>query len=811
MNSRRTQTRTNNTRPKQKNKGQQMYKNTYRNQSGSKKSQNNQDNFISHRLLEFAGLIMFSLSVFLFLALGSYNIKDPSMNNATPSMNINNYVGLVGSYLSDFLLTTFGAIVFVLPVLLLIYSVQYVFHKKPGSLNEKIITLPFFIVAGATLFERFNPIIDFPSVLYPHNGGMLGMFIYSRLSIVLGNIGTIFLCSMVVFICCLSLTNTSTKNLVDLFTWIGKKVFKAVRLVMKKIRWVFRFTRFKIRTILEKKQARNSVVEANKKSFIGNKKNKSKKEAKNQKITIETNLTEIEFEERQESLPLSLEGGYVLPPLNLLENHKSKANELSEDELNQNARMIEDQLKNFGVEVKVTKVCPGPVITTYELEPAVGVKTAQIVNLSDDLARAMSAVSIRIAPIPGKTVIGVELPNSSKKMITLKQMLSTKEFEQHKGKLTVSLGVNTVGEPAYLDIAKTPHCMIAGTTGSGKSVGVNAMILSLLYRMTPSQLRFIMIDPKMLELSVYNDIPHMLIPVVTDPGKASEALKWVVKEMESRYRKMSEMGVKSIESFNEKFERLEAVGKVPTVQIQTGFDPTTGKPTTEDKPIAKETLPYIVVIIDELADLMLVAGKEVEGSIARIAQMARAAGIHLVIATQRPSVDVITGLIKSNIPTRISFKVASKIDARTILDQMGSEKLLGQGDMLLMANGAPNLKRIHGAFASEEECLEVAKFLKQQAEPNYVKSILGGGSETAAGASVGGDTSHHSDPFFQKAIELVAREQKASTSFLQRSLRIGYNKAATLMDQLESDGVVGPASATGKREIIIKVPPESGY
>ncbi|HAG52773.1 MAG TPA: cell division protein FtsK [Alphaproteobacteria bacterium] len=793
----------NQNRQKNKRKAQNSYKN------GAKSTPETSD-VVSFRLLEIVGLSLLTVSVFLFLALGSYNFKDPSLNNATPSLQINNYAGLFGAYLSDFLLTTFGAIIFVLPVLLLMYAVECIMHKKIKTVHEKFMTLPFFVIAGAVMFERFNPIAGYPNEYYSHNGGMLGVFIYQKLSLMIGVIGTTFLCFMVMLVCSLALTNFSTHDVAR-----GLNCLK--RIVLRFMKYTaIKFLQFVKHLKQRKVTSPAKITRAFKEP--SNSFNQTKMVENKKKITlkIENNSSSNhKHEDKQEALPLSLEEGYELPPLNLLASNKKVYKELSENELNQNARMIEDQLRNFGVEGSVTKVCPGPVITIYELEPAIGVKTAQVLNLAEDLARAMSAVSIRIAPIPGRTVIGIELPNEQRRMLTLKQMLSTPEFEKHKGKLAVSLGVDTAGNPVYTDLAKTPHCLVAGTTGSGKSVGVNAMILSLLYRMTPKQLKFIMVDPKMLELSVYNDIPHMLAPVVTDPAKASQALKWAVKEMEDRYRKMSEMGVKNISSFNEKFEKLESEGKIPSMQIQTGFDPHTGKPIMEEKPIATETMPYIVVIIDELADLMLVAGKEVEGSIARIAQMARAAGIHLVIATQRPSVDVITGLIKANIPSRMSYKVTSKIDSRTVLDQMGAEKLLGMGDMLFMENGAPNLQRVHGAFADEDECLDVAAFLRQQAKPSYVQAVTsensGGATEFANSSGGANGNTNQNDPVYQSAIELIAREQKASTSFLQRSLRIGYNKAATIMDQLEADGLVGPASATGKREIIIQTPPSDGY
>ncbi|MBI1363941.1 MAG: DUF87 domain-containing protein [Proteobacteria bacterium] len=518
--------------------------------------------------------------------------------------------------------------------------------------------------------------------------------------------------------------------------------------------------------------------------------------------------------ERQTALPLNLSDSYMLPPLHILSESKDTFKPESEEALTQNARQIEAQLANFNVQGVVHRICPGPVITTYELEPAPGVKTSQVVGLSDDLARAMSALSVRIAPIPGRNVLGIEMPNPERRTVTLREMLGTEQFETHPGKLTVALGVDSTGNPVYTDIAKMPHALIAGTTGSGKSVAMNAFILSLVYRLTPEQLRFIMIDPKMLELSIYNDIPHLLTPVVTDPNKASVALQWAVREMENRYRLMSEFGVKNMQSFNNKFMELKEKGEIPTRMVQTGFDPNTGQPIMAEQPLAKEPMPYIVVVIDELADLMMVAGKQVETSIARLAQMARAAGIHLLVATQRPSVDVVTGLIKANIPTRMSFNVTSKIDSRTVLDQMGAEQLLGKGDMLFMGNGAQSLQRVHGAFVAEEECLDVAKHLRSQGKPSYIENITknadaNGGSGGGNGGEDGGDLAD--DPLYRQAIEIVAKEQKASTSFIQRHLQIGYNRAARIIEQMESDGLIGPPNHVGKREVVMQKPPEDGY
>ncbi|NBV54434.1 MAG: NAD-dependent DNA ligase LigA, partial [Proteobacteria bacterium] len=515
--------------------------------------------------------------------------------------------------------------------------------------------------------------------------------------------------------------------------------------------------------------------------------------------------------EKQAALPLLVEGQFVLPPLDLLNEPKEQEGGESEEALQQNARRIEAELRNFGVEGVVTNIRPGPVITVYELEPAAGVKTSAIVNLQDDLARAMSALSIRITTIPGKSVLGIEVPNLKRQFLGLRELLDTDAFEHDGGKLTVALGVDTAGIPAFTDISKMPHALIAGTTGSGKSVAINAFIISLLYRLTPEQLKFVMVDPKMLELSIYNDIPHLITPVITDPNKAAAALNWVVKEMESRYRLMSEMGVKNLAGFNEKFEQLQAEGKMPTKLVQVGFDLNTGQPKHEEQPLATKPLPHIVVIIDELADLMMVAGKAVEFSIARLTQMARASGIHLLVATQRPSVDVVTGLIKANIPTRISFSVASKIDSRTVLDSMGAEALLGKGDMLHLANGSNTLQRLHGAFVSEDECAKVVTYLKSQGQPQYVDDVFKAGVAVVpngkGGGSAGGDEmGEDGDPedLYAQAKDVVLREGKASTSFLQRALKIGYNRAADLIDKMEGEGLISAPNHVGKREVVAR-------
>ena len=509
---------------------------------------------------------------------------------------------------------------------------------------------------------------------------------------------------------------------------------------------------------------------------------------------------------RQPTLDLGVAdpvNGYILPPLDILApTPVQSVAHLNQDALAQNARMLETILDDFGVSGQVVKVRPGPVVTLYELEPAPGTKTSRVIGLADDIARSMSALAVRIATIPGRNVIGIELPNSTRETVYLRELLAAEQFEKSQQRLTLVLGKDIGGLPVMVDLARMPHLLIAGTTGSGKSVAVNTMILSLLYRLTPEECRLIMIDPKMLELSVYDGIPHLLAPVVTEPGKAIVALKWAVREMEDRYRAMSQVGVRNIQGYNQRLAEAAEKGETLTRTVQTGFDPETGKPIYEDQELALSPLPFIVVVVDEMADLMLVAGKDVEAAIQRLAQMARAAGIHLIMATQRPSVDVITGTIKANFPTRISFQVTSKIDSRTILGEQGAEQLLGQGDMLYMAPGG-RITRIHGPFVTDREVEHVVDHLRSQGQPNYVEAVTEDESEAFSAAESGGGGSDEYDEFYDKAVALVAREGKASTSFVQRHFQIGYNRAARIIEKMESEGVISKPNRVGKREVLV--------
>ena len=502
---------------------------------------------------------------------------------------------------------------------------------------------------------------------------------------------------------------------------------------------------------------------------------------------------------------------YIFPSIDLLQEpeHKDGA-VISQETLERSAGLLESVLEDFGIKGEIIHVRPGPVVTMYEFEPAAGVKSSRVIGLSDDIARSMSAISARVAVIPGRNVIGIELPNKVRETVYLREIIQSKTFQDSNYKLPLALGKNIGGEPVIAELAKMPHLLVAGTTGSGKSVAINAMILSLLYRLKPEQCRLIMVDPKMLELSIYDGIPHLLTPVVTDPKKAVTALKWAVREMEDRYRKMAKLGVRNIDGFNQRVSAAAEKGETITCRVQSGFDKETGEMLYHEEAMDLTRLPYIVIIVDEMADLMMVAGKEIEGAIQRLAQMARAAGIHLIMATQRPSVDVITGTIKANFPTRISFQVTSKIDSRTILGEQGAETLLGQGDMLHMVGGG-RIVRVHGPFVSDEEVEHVVAHLKTQGTPDYLATVTDGEDEeetiedadSIADIVAAGSAGENMEELYLQAVKVVMRDKKCSTSYIQRRLSIGYNKAATLVERMEAEGIVGPANHVGKREILL--------
>ncbi len=510
-------------------------------------------------------------------------------------------------------------------------------------------------------------------------------------------------------------------------------------------------------------------------------------------------------------------GGYTLPSLNLLTAPRaSERTTLSADVIQENATALEGVLADFGVRGEIINARPGPVVTLYELEPAPGIKSSRVISLADDIARSMSALSARVAVVSGRNAIGIELPNPTRERVYLRELLASRDYEETSARLPLCLGKAIGGEAVLVDLARMPHLLIAGTTGSGKSVAINTMILSLVYRLHPDQCRLIMVDPKMLELSVYDGIPHLLTPVVTDPKKAVVALKWAVREMEERYKKMSKLGVRNIDGYNARVAEASAKGEKLRRTVHTGYDKETGEAIYENEELDLEPLPYIVVIVDEMADLMLIAGKDIEGAVQRLAQMARAAGLHVILATQRPSVDVITGTIKANFPTRISFQVTSKIDSRTILGEQGAEQLLGQGDMLYMAGGG-RISRVHGPFVSDEEVEKVVRHLKSQGVPQYLEAVTAeepqdedGNPIFDATAMGAGDASEGGD-LYQQAVQIVLRDRKPTTSYIQRRLQIGYNRAASLIERMEKEGIVGQPNNTGKREILVEGGDDDAY
>ncbi|MEK9936613.1 MAG: DNA translocase FtsK 4TM domain-containing protein [Rhodobiaceae bacterium] len=504
----------------------------------------------------------------------------------------------------------------------------------------------------------------------------------------------------------------------------------------------------------------------------------------------------------QGRLDLDGDGQFRLPPSRLLAAPGKAASGPSKQALEETAAQLEHVLGDFSVKGDITESRYGPVVTRHDLVPAPGTKSQRVISLADDIARSMSAVSVRVAVVPGQNVIGIELPNVDRQMVVLREIFDHAAWQDDGGDLPMALGKDIAGAPVIVDLAKMPHLLVAGTTGSGKSVGINAMILSLLYRHTPETCRMILVDPKMLELSVYDGIPHLLSPVVTEPSKAVTALKWAVREMESRYRNMAKLGVRNIAGYNQRVAEARADGEVLTRRVQTGFDAETGKPVFEEEILDLAPLPFIVVVIDEVADLMLVAGKEIEAAVQRLAQMARAAGIHVIMATQRPSVDVITGTIKANFPTRISFQVTSRIDSRTILGEQGAEQLLGRGDMLFMEGGG-RVMRVHGPFVSDNEVEAVANFLRKQGEPDYNEKVVADEEEAEAMAGATGDLLGGGSSLYDQAVQLVVREQKASTSFVQRHLKIGYNRAATIIEEMEGNGIISAANHVGKREVLV--------
>ncbi len=793
-------------------------------------------NFFARSLRELSGFGFILFTLWLGLAIWGYSPQDPSFNTATQNIS-SNWMGTAGAIASDLFLQSFGLASFLLLIIISVWGWKLI-RQETQSLNAFrfsmaivatlfmgmfLIAIPFFtnelhVIRGSSNWSKIPCIGGVFSYLLLLNWQR---FLYQFHSAWLLKPSILALLFLSITLAWYS-TGLSIKQLYktiqkiyDGFTWfvmiVGKGVGSSYQISHKfvegkKVKQASLFADDDLFASFSLKSQSTDFMEESIEKFSSLEDEFASTDetflSKNQSLNDETAFQEKKTNQKASAyeIPQSvlLSGEYHLPPIDLLDQATSKnVKTIPPEVLEVSAKLLITVLEEFGIRGEIVQIRPGPVVTMYELKPAPGIKTSRVIGLADDIARSMSALSTRIAVIPGQNVIGIELPNSQRQTVYLKELLATPDYQQSKYNLPLILGKDIGGQVAIADLARMPHLLVAGTTGSGKSVSVNTMILSLLFKFSPDQCKFIMIDPKMLELSVYDEIPHLLAPVVTDSKKAVVALKWAVREMENRYRAMAKLGVRNIDGFNARLIEARQTGEILIRRIQTGFDPDTGKPIFENQTLDFETLPYIVVVVDEMADLMLVAGKEIESAVQRLAQMARAAGIHLIMATQRPSVDVITGTIKANFPTRISFQVTSKIDSRTILSEQGAEQLLGQGDMLYMAGGG-RISRVHGPFVKDDEVERIVKFLKSQGEPNYIESITEDEDQvaTSGGNESGGDET------YRQALDLVMREGKASTSFIQRHLQIGYNRAARIMDQMEKEGVVSPANHVGKREIL---------
>jgi len=730
-------------------------------------------------------LLMAVAAVYLVLVLASYSAQDPSWSHSSSDPTVRNYGGAFGAWLSDMLLYIFGLSAWWLVVFCLVAIAWGYRRMETMGFRLNPMTLAamggFFLLLLSSASVEGIVLADKQLNLPLAPGGMLGHWLGKAVSHGLGLSGAYLLLSVIGAIGFSLFTGLSW---LDIMEKIGGTLEDGVLKLWHG--WQARKDREIGRETAQQREAKVST--------------EKKKQEDKTPVRIEATLAEVPLSPKaqkpvQQSLFADPNSG-ELPGLSLLEAPKDQHEPVSAETVEYTSRLIERKLADFGVDVKVIAAYPGPVITRYEIEPAVGVKGAQIVNLMKDLARALSLVSVRVVEtIPGKTYMGLELPNPKRQIVRLSEIIGSDGYQNMTSRLAIAVGKDIAGQPVSVDLAKMPHVLVAGTTGSGKSVAINAMILSLLYKSTPRDVRLIMVDPKMLELSVYEGIPHLLAPVVTDMKQAANALNWCVGEMERRYRLMSKLGVRNLAGYNQKIKDADKSGE----KIPNPFS------LTPETPEPLDTLPLIVVVIDELADLMMVAGKKIEELIARLAQKARAAGIHLILATQRPSVDVITGLIKANIPTRIAFQVSSKIDSRTILDQMGAEALLGQGDMLYLPPGSGYPNRVHGAFVADDEVHHVVEFLKATGEPDYIEGILSGQAEAdEAGAAVGGDVdgSGEADPLYDEAVAIVVKTRKASISSVQRHLRIGYNRAARLIEQMESAGLVSAMETNGNRTVL---------
>jgi len=792
--------------------------------------------FLKRRTQEFLGTALLLFGLFLVACIVFYVPGDRSFSVAV-DRPIAHPLGALGATVADVLVQGLGASGFVLALVVLVWGARFLVHRPVSRFWLRLTTLPAATLAVSVALSLLPAQLLWPELPDLRLGGVVGQLIVGRLiawvppwgglaATSLISAGATALAVPLAAVAFglsvgdwMSLMRSGGKGLAvggraawRAGVWGGRAGSKAAQAGYKKASAFTAKTPKRIEPRLVARPLAPATDEPEDPPLILDR--AAEPELKGLKaeplVAAKAPAPKKSESKRQSRLALEEAGGdYRLPPVDLLTLAKAgPVAKLDESALAENARLLESVLQEFGVKGQIVKVRPGPVVTLYELEPAPGIKSSRVIGLADDIARSMSALSVRVAVIPGRNVIGIELPNGSRETVYLRELLGTEAYDRSGGRLPLILGKDIGGAPVVVDLARMPHLLVAGTTGSGKSVAINTMILSLLYRLSPEHCRFIMVDPKMLELSVYDGIPHLLAPVVTDPKKAVVALKWAVREMENRYRSMSKLGVRNIDGYNARVEEAKGKGEMITRRVQTGFDADTGKPVFEDETLELAPLPYVVVVVDEMADLMLVAGKDIEWAIQRLAQMARAAGIHLIMATQRPSVDVITGTIKANFPTRISFQVTSKIDSRTILGEQGAEQLLGQGDMLYMAGGG-RITRVHGPFVSDGEVEDVVRFLKAQGQPEYVEAVTEDPEEEAAfGAMTGEDGEGSGDALYDQAVALVIRERKCSTSFIQRHLQLGYNRAARLVERMEAEGLVSSANHVGKREVLTR--PDAG-
>jgi DNA segregation ATPase FtsK/SpoIIIE, S-DNA-T family len=792
---------------------------------------------LARRLREFAGLSLIALSGVAAAALMTWSVQDPSLSHAT-SRAIRNIVGYPGAIGADLLMQILGlgSIMLILPVA--VRGWRMLTHRAfdHEALRLTCWILCAVIAAGFASCWPRSGAWPLPTGL----GGVVGDALVRAPAMVFGPPGLIYRLALGFILCAVMIgtfliaagigsrprEDDSAALEGDDAPFVEDEDAGSISLgwafhaAMSAKARLWRFLTSAYRWLVASAPSSTASSFERREPSLGERGAPSMAPHPEQDSEVEDDEEEEEEEEKEEDIPAvraprrkvtprssrKSSDKFEMPPIGVLTSPKASDRQpLSRSELDTNSRALEGVLGDFGVRGEIVKAHPGPVVTLYELEPAPGIKSSRVIGLADDIARSMSALSARVAVVPGRNAIGIELPNPHREKVYLRELLAVKDYGESVAKLPLCLGKNIGGESIIVDLARMPHLLIAGTTGSGKSVAINTMILSLLYRLRPDQCRLIMVDPKMLELSVYDGIPHLLTPVVTDPKKAVVALKWAVREMEERYKKMAKLGVRNIDGYNARLSEAKSKGEELTRTVHTGFDKETGKAIYENERLDLEPLPYIVVIVDEMADLMMVAGKDIEGAVQRLAQMARAAGLHVILATQRPSVDVITGTIKANFPTRISFQVTSKIDSRTILGEMGAEQLLGQGDMLYMAGGG-RISRVHGPFVSDEEVEKVVRHLKSQGAPEYLEAVTAEEpldedgavfDSTGMGGDGGGD-------LFAQAVAIVKRDRKASTSYIQRRLQIGYNRAASLMERMELEGIVGQANHAGKREILVE-------